>query len=194
MNETGKHLGFLRELTWSHVLAVLTVLIICTILVLAMRWIVRRTAESAPSRYRLLILRTAPIARLLIWITGLAIIVPLLVEPTFENVVALAASFGLALAFAIKDYVSCLIAGIVTIVENTYQPGDLVLWNPREHAHSFRTTKLAPKLLGLYMVQHQTRNEIHCISPAPQYVTRVPCITTQSIHRNTFRCQTYRHP
>ena len=50
-----------------------------------------------------------------------------------------------------------------TRLHNTYQPGDLVLWNPREHAHSFRTTKLAPKLLGPYMVQHQTKNEIHCI-------------------------------
>ena len=30
-------------------------------------------------------------------------------------------------------------------------------------------------------------------SPAPQYITRVPCITTQPIHRNTFRCQAYRN-
>ena len=126
MNEAGQRLGFLRELTWSHILVVLLVLVSCGLLVLAMRWIVHRAAESAPSRRRLLILRIAPIARLLIWITGLAIIVPLLVEPTFENVVALAATLGLALAFAIKDYVSCLIAGVVTIIENTYQPGDWI--------------------------------------------------------------------
>ncbi len=126
MNEAGQRLGLLRELTWSHILVVLLVLISCGLLVLAMRWIVHRAAESAPSRRRLLILRIAPIARLLIWITGLAIIVPLLVEPTFENVVALAATLGLALAFAIKDYVSCLIAGVVTIIENTYQPGDWI--------------------------------------------------------------------
>ena len=43
------------------------------------------------------------------------------------------------------------------------QPSDLVLWNPRKYAQSFRTTKLAPKLLGPYMVQNQTKNEIHCI-------------------------------
>ena len=46
---------------------------------------------------------------------------------------------------------------------NMYQPGDLVLWNPREHTHSFRTTKLAPKLLGPYVVESQDRNEIHCV-------------------------------
>jgi small conductance mechanosensitive channel len=126
MNEAGHHLGFLRELTWSHILVVLVVLISCRLLVEAVRWVVRRAAENAPSHRRLLILRLAPIARLLIWIAGIAIIVPLLVEPTFEDVVALVAAVSLALAFALKDYVSCVIAGVVTIVENTYQPGDWI--------------------------------------------------------------------
>src|SRR6266436_1980525 len=115
MNAAGHSLGFLRELTWGDVL-----------LVLAVRWIVRRAAESAPSHRRLVILRTAPLARLVIGIAGIAIIVPILVEPTFENVVALVAAVSLALAFALKDYVSCLAAGIVTVIEHTYQPGDWI--------------------------------------------------------------------
>ena len=45
---------------------------------------------------------------------------------------------------------------------NHYQPGDFILWNPREHAHSFRTSKLAPKLLGPYIVQSQKVNDIAC--------------------------------
>lgn len=126
MGETGHHLGFLREMTWSHILLVIAVLIICWLLVLATRRIVRSAAEHAPSHRRLLIWRLAPLFRLLIWIGGIAIIVPLLVEPTFEDTVALVATLGLALAFALKDYVSCLIAGIVAIVENTYQPGDWI--------------------------------------------------------------------
>ncbi|MFI4986864.1 MAG: mechanosensitive ion channel family protein [Alphaproteobacteria bacterium] len=126
MNESGQHLGFLRELSWGHILLVIVVLIGCRLLVLAVRWIVRYAAESAPSHRRLLILRLAPIARLLIWIAGIAIIVPLLVEPSFENVVALVATVGLALAFALKDYMSCVIAGVVTILENAYQPGDWI--------------------------------------------------------------------
>ncbi len=126
MNAAGPHLGFLRELTWSHVIFVVAVLVGCGLLILLVRRIVRRAAESAPSHRRLLILRTAPIARLLIGIAGIAIIIPILVEPTFENVVALVATVGLALAFALKDYVSCLAAGVVTILENTYQPGDWV--------------------------------------------------------------------
>jgi small-conductance mechanosensitive channel len=74
----------------------------------------------------LLILRTAPLATLLIAIAGIAIIIPILVEPTFDDIVALIATVALALAFALKDYVSCLAAGVVTILENTYQPGDWI--------------------------------------------------------------------
>ncbi len=126
MNEAVHHLGILRELTWSHVLLVLAVLTGCRLLIGIVRWLVRRIAENAPTHWRLLILRTAPIARLLIGIAGIAIIVPILVEPTFEDIIALLATVALALAFALKDYVSCLAAGVVTILENTYQPGDWI--------------------------------------------------------------------
>ena len=45
---------------------------------------------------------------------------------------------------------------------NLYQPGDLILWNPREEVNSFRSYKLAPKLLGPYFVISQLRNDIIC--------------------------------
>lgn len=126
MNEAGVHLGFLQNLTWIDLALIGGVLVGGSLLVQLIRWIVHRTAESAPSQHRLLILRAAPIARLLIGITSLAIIIPLLVEPTFQDIIALIATVGLALAFGLKDYVSCLIAGVVTIIENTYQPGDWI--------------------------------------------------------------------
>jgi len=68
----------------------------------------------------------SPIARLLIGIAGITIVIPVLIEPTFEDIVALLATVALALAFALKDYMSCLAAGVVTILENTYQPGDWI--------------------------------------------------------------------
>ena len=46
--------------------------------------------------------------------------------------------------------------------QNKYQTGDLVLWNPKEHPHAFRSSKLAPKLLGPYTVQHQVGNDVQC--------------------------------
>ncbi len=54
MNAVGHPLGFLRELTWGHVLLVFVVLVGGQLLVLAVRRIVRRAAESAPSHRRLL--------------------------------------------------------------------------------------------------------------------------------------------
>lgn len=121
-----QRLGFLRELTWADVGLIAAVLVGCGLLVALVRWTVRQTAERAPPRLRLLILRASPIARLLIVLAGLVIIVPLLVEPTFTDIVALLATLGLALAFALKDYVSCLVAGVVIIVDNVYQPGDWI--------------------------------------------------------------------
>jgi small-conductance mechanosensitive channel len=126
MDESVRQLGDLRELTWSHVLFVLAIVVGCRLLIGIVRWCVHRAAESAPSHWRLSILRMAPLATLLIAIAGIAIIIPILVEPTFDDIVALIATVALALAFALKDYVSSLAAGIVTILENTYQPGDWI--------------------------------------------------------------------
>jgi small-conductance mechanosensitive channel len=156
MNAAGHHLGFLRELTWSDVLLVLVVLVGSSVLVLAVRQIVRRAAESAPSHRRLLILRTAPIARLVIGLASITIIVPILVEPTFEDIVALVAAVGLALAFGLKDYVSCLAAGVVTILENTYQPGD---WIELDGAYG------EVKAIGIRAVHLVTADDTEVIIP-----------------------------
>jgi small conductance mechanosensitive channel len=126
MTDAIRELVAFRSLTWQHVLIVLAVLVGARALVEVIRRVVRRAAESAPSHRRLLFLRLAPIAKVLIGIAAIAIIIPVLVEPTFDDVVALIATVAIALAFALKDYVSSLAAGIVAILENTYQPGDWI--------------------------------------------------------------------
>jgi hypothetical protein len=45
-------------------------------------------------------------------------------------------------------------------IQNKYQPGDYILWNPKEHSKQLRSSKLAPKLLGPYLVVSQTCNDI----------------------------------
>ena len=118
--------SLLKKLSWQDVLLVVGVLVLASLLAAVVRWVIRQLAEKAPAHLRLMILRLLPIARLLIGIAVVVVIVPLLIEPKFQNVVALVASVGVALAFAFKDYVSCLVAGLVTVVENTYQPGDWI--------------------------------------------------------------------
>jgi small conductance mechanosensitive channel len=126
MNESPNAWGLMRTLTWQDVLLVLAVLVLARVLVLLVRWVVRHAAEKLPSRLRLTVLRLTPVARLVIDVAAIAVVAPILVEPTFQNMVALVASIGLVLAFALKDYGSSLVAGLVTILENTYQPGDWI--------------------------------------------------------------------
>jgi hypothetical protein len=52
-----------------------------------------------------------------------------------------------------------------TPTQNAFSPGDLILWNPRENIHSFRSSKLAPKVLGPYKVISQHKNDIKCVHP-----------------------------
>ena len=116
----------LEKLTWQHVFLALIVLGTAKLLSYVLRALLRRVAESTSPQRRLSILRALPIVRLLILVAALIIVVPIFVEPTFPNAVAVFASGGLALAFALKDYGSSLVAGFVTVLENTYQPGDWI--------------------------------------------------------------------
>ncbi|MBI3292247.1 MAG: mechanosensitive ion channel [Elusimicrobia bacterium] len=126
MNQSVDTWNLLRPLSRWDVLTVWAVLFLAGCLAFIFRRIARRLAEKAPSRLRLSILRLIPITRFLIGLIAVVIIVPIVVEPTFQDIVALLVSIGLALAFALKDYVSSLLAGLVTVLENTYQPGDWI--------------------------------------------------------------------
>ncbi len=126
MNDRLSAWEHLEKLAWRDVLIIAAVLILARLLILAMRWTLRRVAENAQPRRRLTILRISPILRLLIRAAAIVVIVPLLVEPTVPNILALSAGLGLALAYALKDYGSSVVAGLVTVLENTYQPGDWI--------------------------------------------------------------------
>src|SRR5216684_5880781 len=126
MNPNLSAWGHLEKLAWRDVLIIAAVLILARLLILVMRWTLHRAAENGEAHRRLAILRISPILRLLIRGAAIVIIVPLLVEPTVPNILALSAGFGLALAYTLKDYGSSVVAGLVTVVENTYQPGDWI--------------------------------------------------------------------
>ncbi|MFI5176001.1 MAG: mechanosensitive ion channel family protein [Terriglobia bacterium] len=116
----------LEKLTWEHLFLAVAVLVVARLVSSLLRVLLRRIAESASPHLRLSILRAMPMVRLLIGVIALIVVVPIFVAPTFRNAVAVVASVGLALAFAFKDYGSSLVAGLVTVLENTYQPGDWI--------------------------------------------------------------------
>ena len=126
MTENFNAWSMLRTLFWQDVLLVLTVFLLARLISLDIRRLIVHFAEKAHPRFRLSLLRFLPIVRLLVGIGAVTVIVPILVEPTFRNIVTLVASVGLALAFTLKDYGSSLAAGLATVLENTYQPGDWI--------------------------------------------------------------------
>lgn len=93
--------------------------------VLGQRWL-PKLADKFSGRIRLYLLGSIPILRICVIFTAFILIIPRIVDPTFENLVALLGALGLALGFAFKDYVSSLIAGIVTLFELPYRPGDWI--------------------------------------------------------------------
>ncbi len=126
MNEELSAWSIVKKLTWHDAFHVLGVIALAWLGSFLIRWVIRQSAEKAPAYLRLFMLRLLPISRLLIAIAAVVIIVPILIEPKFQNVIALVMSVAVALAFAFKDYAGCLAAGFITVLENTYQPGDWV--------------------------------------------------------------------
>jgi small-conductance mechanosensitive channel len=129
MNQIGQYLGSVRSLTWPHVIAIVAIVLASIALIRLVLPFAYRVAERAPSKRRLKILRTAPLVRLLVWMAAITAIVPILVEPTLDDVLGLIAWVAIVLAFALKDYVACVVAGLMTVLENTYQPGDWIELN-----------------------------------------------------------------
>ncbi|MEH6640842.1 mechanosensitive ion channel domain-containing protein [Vreelandella glaciei] len=126
MEEQQKYARLFNDID-SQTLITLGVVLLATIVLIivsqrGLNWIGNRMHGQV--RFR--IFAMVPMTRLLILITALAIIVPTIIEPSLRNMVTVMGALGLAIGFAMKDYVSSLIAGVVSAVELPYRPGDWV--------------------------------------------------------------------
>jgi len=126
MEDQGQYAKLFNEMD-SQALITLGLILVSTILLIivsqrGLNWVANRLHGQV--RFRVFAL--VPLTRLLILIAALAIAVPIIVEPSLRNMVTLLGAIGLAIGFALKDYVSSLIAGVVSAVELPYRPGDWV--------------------------------------------------------------------
>ncbi|TVQ85180.1 MAG: mechanosensitive ion channel family protein [Chromatiaceae bacterium] len=83
-------------------------------------------ANRLKGQVRLYLLAIVPVLRLLIIVGALVLVVPRIIEPSLQNMVALFGTVGLAIGFALKDYASSLIAGVVSVLEMPYRTGDWI--------------------------------------------------------------------
>ncbi|MCA8863439.1 MULTISPECIES: mechanosensitive ion channel family protein [unclassified Halomonas] len=126
MEEQQKYARLFNDIDSQALITLGMVLLSAIVLIIVsqrgLNWIGNRMHGQV--RFRIFAL--VPMTRLLILITALAIIVPIIIEPSLRNMVTLLGALGLAIGFAMKDYVSSLIAGVVSAVELPYRPGDWV--------------------------------------------------------------------
>lgn len=149
--EDQKQYGKLFNDIDSQALITLGLVVLTTILLIVvsqrmLTWLGNRL--NGQMRFRIFAL--VPLSRLIILITALAIIVPILIEPSLHNMVTLLGALGLAIGFALRDYVSSLIAGVVAAVELPYRPGDWV---------KIEDTYGEVKHIGLRTVEVQTPDD-----------------------------------
>jgi small-conductance mechanosensitive channel len=124
MNESWKDM--LKQ--WSgyepvHILLIITAAWIACELV---RHLVPRITAIFRPHQRFYALPWIPLLRLIIILTAMILIVPFIIKPTRDNVLALLGATAFAVGFAIKDYVSCLIAGFIFMFERPYRVGDWI--------------------------------------------------------------------
>jgi len=96
------------------------------LLVRFLTWALSRAAEAFPAGLRVRLLPLVPVLRLAITLIAIFWIVPLVISPTPQNLIAVLGALGIALGFALKDYVASLVAGVVAVFERPYRQGDWV--------------------------------------------------------------------
>ncbi len=126
MGDSGDVPAIFRSLTSENLIQIALIVVASWLIIVLSQRYLPRLANRVAGSYRLLLLAFVPVLRLVVIAVALALLVPRLIEPTFENLVTLFGALGLALGFAFKDYVSSLIAGVVTLFEMPYRPGDWI--------------------------------------------------------------------
>ena len=122
----GNDVAGILALEQGDMLAVAAIVIVAWLLITLDKRLLPWLADNLPNRYRNFLLASEPVLRLLIIVVAVVLIVTLIIDPTLENLVVLLGATSLALGFAFKEYISSLLAGVVTLYELPYRPGDWI--------------------------------------------------------------------
>ena len=185
MTTDSEALALLARLEWRHVLLILGTLAGARLLSGAVTRGFTRLAERVPGRWRLRVLQVMPVTRFLLALAAVMLILPLLIRPTAQSVLALLATVALALAFVLKDYGSSLVAALVTVFEHPYQPGD---WIAVEGTYG------EVKYIGLRAVHLLTPDDTEVIIPHSKLWSTSIFNATSGQHHVLCVADFYLHP
>jgi small conductance mechanosensitive channel len=115
-----------RPIDSTTLLELFVILAVASLLIIGLQKALPWVANRLHGKHRLYLLAVVPLLRFLVLLAAFGLSVPLLIEPSVQNMVALLGTLGLALGFALKDYASSLVAGLVAVWEMPYRNGDWI--------------------------------------------------------------------
>lgn len=116
----------LTEITFNKIIKALIGILIAYATSITFQSFFNWLSERVPRRFRLLIKQSVPFWKALILFITIAYLLHLFIKLSETNLLALTGTVAVALGFAFKDYVSSIIAGIVTLFEAPYRVGDRI--------------------------------------------------------------------
>ena len=117
---------FFKNITVGLILEVLGLIIISVVILFLVSYIINKVAGKLTGKHKYNVLTLIPIIRILIVVPLVIYIFTLFVNITSTNLLALLGASGFIIGFALQDYASSIFAGIVSLYEMQYRPGDWV--------------------------------------------------------------------
>ena len=123
---TSKTVQIFNDLNQIDFVGIAEIFVVSWVLIWLVKHFLPWLGNRLPGRLRVYLLPSVPVIRLLILIAAIALIVPMVIKTSLQNLVAILGLTAVALGFAFKDYISSLLAGIVAVYERPYRVGDWV--------------------------------------------------------------------
>ncbi|MBW4556982.1 MAG: mechanosensitive ion channel family protein [Trichormus sp. ATA11-4-KO1] len=126
LNANGIAERLLTEITINKIIKALISVFIAYGISATIQSFVNWLSERVARRFRLIIKQSVPFWKGLILIVTVIYLLNLFLNLSERNLLALTGTIAVGLGFAFKDYVSSIIAGVVTLFEAPYRVGDRI--------------------------------------------------------------------
>ena len=184
MNDTGNAPDLFKTLDLYVGLEIAAIVLLTAMLIVGQQRLLTWVANRLHGKRRLHMLSMVPVLRLLLIFGAIYLVVPLLIQPSLQNMVALMGTVGLAVGFALKDLASSLIAGLLVVGERPFRTGDWIevggTYGEVRHI-GMRTVQLLTKDDNLVCIPH-SRLWTESISNSNDGNPRLQCVAEFFLH------------
>ena len=126
LTEASESSTILRPIGAADALEIAVILAITIAAVILVERGLPAIAARLGPRVRILVLPWVPVFRLFAFLLAALLILPIVVEPRTESLIALLGAGAVAIGFAFKDYLTSILAGVIVLFERPYRQGDWV--------------------------------------------------------------------